>query len=102
MEKIFDIFGDTPFFSYLFREGRLVNKNLVLFGGDWLFRPIFLIKMNNPQCWYIIQQEDQTCKIVAVTNKPSDTKSSWGPFDSQAEAIAKRVGLIRAGKCKPV
>ncbi|MGK7937784.1 MAG: hypothetical protein AB4206_18625 [Xenococcaceae cyanobacterium] len=58
--------------------------------------------MNNPQTWYIIQQEDQTCKIVAIANKPPETKSSWGPFDSQAEAIAKRVGLIRAGKCKPV
>jgi hypothetical protein len=26
----------------------------------------------------------------------------WGPFDSQQEAIARRVGLIRAGKCQPV
>ena len=57
--------------------------------------------MNNPQSWYIIRAENHTCEIIAVTNKPPEAKSSWGPFDSQAEAIAKRVGLIRAGKCKP-
>ena len=56
--------------------------------------------MNNSQTWYIVQQENHTCTIIA-TNKAPDTKSSWGPFNSQAEAIAKRVGLIRAGKCKP-
>ncbi len=75
---------------------------MLLFGGELLFRPIFLSLMNNPQTWYIIQQQDQTCKIVAITDKPPETNFSWGPFDSQAEAIAKRVGLIRAGKCKPV
>ncbi|MEH2423027.1 MAG: DDE transposase family protein [Nostoc sp.] len=26
----------------------------------------------------------------------------WGPFSSQEEAIARRIGLIRAGKCQPV
>ena len=26
----------------------------------------------------------------------------WGPFESKAVAISRRVGLIRAGKCKPV
>jgi hypothetical protein len=25
----------------------------------------------------------------------------WGPFSSREEAIAKRIGLIRAGKCQP-
>ena len=68
-----------------------------------LFRPIFFLAIvNNPQCWYIIQQENHTCEIIAVTDEPPKAKSSWGPFDSQAEAIAKRVGLIRAAKCKPV
>ena len=100
MEKIFDIFEITSSCPHLFRERRLVEQNLVLFGGDRLFRPIFLVIMDNPQCWYIVQQDDYTCKIVAVEKKPSDTQSSWGPFYSQAEAIAKRVGLIRAGKCK--
>lgn len=58
--------------------------------------------MNSPQTWYITQQEDQTCTVIAMTNKLPETKYSyWGPFNSQEEAIAKRVGLIRAGKCKP-
>ncbi|MEM6714570.1 MAG: hypothetical protein AAGD09_17225 [Cyanobacteria bacterium P01_F01_bin.56] len=26
----------------------------------------------------------------------------WGPYASQGDAIARRVGLIRAGKCQPV
>lgn len=57
--------------------------------------------MNSPQTWYIIQQENQTCEIIAVAKEPPFVKFSWGPFNSQADAIAKRVGLIRAGKCKP-
>lgn len=59
--------------------------------------------MNSPQTWYIIRAENQTCEIVSSTKEPSLDKSSWwGPFNSQADAIAKRVGLIRAGKCKPL
>ncbi|MFY7834605.1 MAG: DDE transposase family protein, partial [Pseudanabaena sp.] len=30
-----------------------------------------------------------------------DSVETWGAFASQSEAIAKRVGLIRAGKCTP-
>ena len=57
--------------------------------------------MDSTQTWYVVQQENGTCDIVAVTQEPPAVKSSWGPFDSQTEAIAKRVGLIRAGKCLP-
>ena len=57
--------------------------------------------MNDSENWYIIQQEDNTCAIVAEQKEPSENKEIWGPFPSQAEAIAKRVGLIRSGKCKP-
>jgi hypothetical protein len=57
--------------------------------------------MNNPQQWYIIKQEDGTCQITAVADPPSSTSQAWGPFTSQQEAIAKKIGLIRAGKCKP-
>ncbi|MCY7273232.1 MAG: DDE transposase family protein, partial [Phormidesmis sp. CAN_BIN44] len=32
----------------------------------------------------------------------STQREQWGPFESQGVAIARRVGLIRAGKCKPV
>ena len=57
--------------------------------------------------WYIVKQPDGQCAIV---NAPSDTPPTadqepqpemWGPFESQGEAIARRVGLIRAGKCNP-
>lgn len=50
--------------------------------------------------WYIVQTEaGGHCEIM--TQAPSDVQQSWGPFVSQGEAIARRVGLIRAGKCQP-
>jgi len=59
--------------------------------------------------WYIVKQADGHCDIVPsqppTDAPPADTdqpQSQWGPFDSQADAIARRVGLIRAGKCQPV
>ena len=55
--------------------------------------------------WYIIKLSDEApCQIVAaVLLKDMDPlpTEEWGPFKSQNQAIAKRVGLIRAGKCKP-
>ncbi|QZZ21930.1 hypothetical protein J5X98_05765 [Leptothermofonsia sichuanensis E412] len=57
--------------------------------------------------WYIIQQENGQCIILPAhqVENTSDRRSSnpeqWGPYGSQQEAIARRVGLIRAGKCKP-
>lgn len=56
--------------------------------------------MSNQQNWYIVKQEDGTCEIITAKEKPPNL-SSWGEFASQEEAIAKRVGLIRAGKCQP-
>jgi hypothetical protein len=49
--------------------------------------------------WYILKQESGTCAIA--TQRDPDAVESWGPFASQDEAIARRVGLIRAGKCQP-
>lgn len=67
--------------------------------------------------WYIVLQDGGFCDICSdkqlSTHSPSDeateeedtevapTLECWGPFESQAIAIARRVGLIRAGKCKP-
>ncbi|MDJ0599091.1 MAG: hypothetical protein QNJ37_09675 [Crocosphaera sp.] len=58
--------------------------------------------MNNANNWYILQTENQQCEIVelAPNQLPENTKY-WGPFSSKQEAIARRVGLIRAGKCQP-
>ena len=60
---------------------------------------------SNGSSWYVIKQEDETCKVVelkqaAKTPKQSE-KSQWGGFKSEQEANAKKIGLIRAGKCKP-
>jgi hypothetical protein len=55
--------------------------------------------------WYIIKIADRTCQIVtqaAIDAAETESIERWGPFSSQSEAIAKRVGLIRAGKCQPV
>ena len=56
--------------------------------------------MKDEPTWYIVKQEDGTCEIVTAQEKPSNV-TSWGGFATQEEAIAKRVGLIRAGKCQP-
>ncbi|NJR39597.1 MAG: DDE transposase family protein [Leptolyngbyaceae cyanobacterium CSU_1_4] len=63
--------------------------------------------------WYIVKQPTGHCEIaqreivpidspqdLPQTVPPSDAQT-WGPFESQGEAIARRVGLIRAGKCQP-
>ena len=56
--------------------------------------------MNDKQNWYIVRQEDGTCEIISATKKPPNV-TSWGEFATPEDAIAKRVGLIRAGKCQP-
>ncbi len=54
------------------------------------------------QIWYVVKQQDGTCEIIPVVNESPPTEvDRWGPFTTQQEAIAKRVGLIRAGKCQP-
>jgi hypothetical protein len=49
--------------------------------------------------WYVLKQPEGHCEIVQGTQSSGE---AWGPYGSQGEAIAKRVGLIRAGKCRPV
>jgi hypothetical protein len=54
--------------------------------------------------WYIVKQPTGNCEIVqqeTIEKDPKAEEQTWGPFDSQGEAIARRVGLIRAGKCQP-
>ncbi len=65
--------------------------------------------------WYIVKQPSEQCKILSAAEFASmpiaeenteeeETSSSmkWGPFETQNQAYAKRVGLIRAGKCQPI
>lgn len=84
--------------------------------------------MNSSQTdWHIVQQSNEQCIILTdqalqdLTSQPdidSDADpdadpdaqavkdslplKTWGPFKTQNQAIAKRIGLIRSGKCKPV
>lgn len=58
--------------------------------------------MSKTQNWYIVQNEEGKCQIINCTDQnPLNNQKYWGPFDSEQEAIARRVGLIRAGKCQP-
>ena len=57
----------------------------------------------NAQNWYIVKQENGHCQIVVVREGVVlEEKQSWGPFLSPEEAIARRIGLIRSGKCQPL
>jgi len=62
--------------------------------------------------WYVVSQTGGECLIVTAMELVNysveeeeegdvPTVECWGPFDSENDAIAKRVGLIRAGKCQP-
>ncbi|MEN9225629.1 MAG: hypothetical protein Q6L60_03465 [Thermostichus sp. HHBFW_bins_43] len=56
------------------------------------------------QEWYVIKQPQGFCQVLSlVAGDPLLSQQKyWGPFPSRAEAIARRVGLIRAGQCQPV
>jgi hypothetical protein len=57
-----------------------------------------------PQTWYIVKHPTGNCEIIPTDQIRDDNPEiieQWGPFASQEEAIARRVGLIRAGKCQP-
>jgi hypothetical protein len=85
-------------------------------GGDFLFRgsPFLLGASYDeteamaiawskiPMNWYIVKQPDETCQIVDDSAVAEAAAEKWGPYGSREEAIAKRIGLIRAGKCTPV
>ena len=57
----------------------------------------------SPDGWHVIRQASGQCDICRQTDLDQrlDNPKTWGPFASQADAMAKRVGLIRAGKCLP-
>ncbi|MEL7037633.1 MAG: DDE transposase family protein [Cyanobacteria bacterium J06592_8] len=61
--------------------------------------------MVNSQNFYIVKRPSGNCEIIASEMVQNQEKSqvleSWGPFESKGVAIARRVGLIRAGKCQP-
>ena len=61
--------------------------------------------MEDTQLWYIVKHAGGRCEIVPsklVREDDPNIIEKWGTFASQEEAIAKRIGLIRAGKCQPL
>jgi len=63
--------------------------------------------MTKTQAWYIVKLPKGHCKILPNEQVKGEEKDlniveQWGPFNSPEEAIARRVGLIRAGKCQPI
>ncbi|HEY9850241.1 MAG TPA: hypothetical protein V6D28_12325 [Leptolyngbyaceae cyanobacterium] len=62
--------------------------------------------MENTESWYIVKRNEGNCDILPsreVEGKEQENMvEKWGPIASREDAIARRVGLIRAGKCKPV
>ena len=61
--------------------------------------------MDNTQTWYIVKRSAGNCEIVPSEQIGDDNPAiveKWGPFTAKEEAIARRVGLIRSGKCQPV
>jgi len=60
--------------------------------------------MSDATGWYVVKRPGGSCDVVsaeAAQQLEADTER-WGPYESQGEAVARRVGLIRAGKCQPV
>jgi hypothetical protein len=63
--------------------------------------------MSESEQWYIVKQAEGQCQIItaqelqASQTNENPSEEQWGPFDSEGEAIARRIGLIRSGKCKP-
>jgi hypothetical protein len=56
------------------------------------------------KAWYVVQQATGQCIILSEQEQQAEAQTDqkqWGPFSSKGEAIARRVGLIRAGKCQP-
>ncbi len=59
--------------------------------------------MAKAEAWYVVKQTNGQCAIVSkAADAPVGDGQEWGPYATQQEAIARRIGLIRAGKCQPV
>jgi hypothetical protein len=52
--------------------------------------------------WYIVKNPDASCMITDNAEVATSATEKWGPYATRDEATAKRIGLIRAGKCQPL
>ncbi|MBE9163272.1 DDE transposase family protein [Tychonema sp. LEGE 06208] len=49
----------------------------------------------------ILPLAEPSQKITQIEEQDPTIIDKWGPYDSAEDAIARRIGLIRAGKCQP-
>ena len=56
---------------------------------------------SNSKFWYVIKQQDGTCQVADFDIQQLKTSEQWGAYATEQDAITKKIGLIRAGKCKP-
>jgi chaperone required for assembly of F1-ATPase len=53
--------------------------------------------MSESQNWYVVKENSKTCQILTASELDTTSQAEkWGPYETEGEAIAKRVGLIRA------
>jgi hypothetical protein len=72
---------------------------------DIIIQLIVKIMSDESDKWYIVKSSTGICEIVPnkkiTEEQGGEILERWGPYDSRQDAIAHRVGLIRAGKCQP-
>ncbi|NJN21901.1 MAG: DDE transposase family protein [Leptolyngbya sp. RL_3_1] len=57
----------------------------------------------SPETWFVVKTATGVCEILpSLSEAPGEESPHWGPYASRGEAIVRRIGLIRAGKCRPV
>ncbi|MBW4694342.1 MAG: hypothetical protein KME27_21565 [Lyngbya sp. HA4199-MV5] len=60
------------------------------------------MKQENGQCTIApASSVEPTQNLDAPSPDVASSSEHWGPYESEQDAIARRVGLIRAGKCQP-
>jgi len=61
------------------------------------------LAMTESQKFYIVKRPAGNCEILPIAQIEQNPGiiEQWGPYDSAEDAIARRIGLIRAGKCQP-
>ena len=60
--------------------------------------------MTSTPKFYIVKRPAGNCEILPIAQLEQRNPSiieKWGPYDSPEDAIARRIGLICAGKCQP-
>ncbi|MEG4070954.1 DDE transposase family protein [Microcoleus sp. Pol11C2] len=67
--------------------------------------------MTETSKFYIVKRPAGNCEILPLAESSQTIAQleeqnqsiieKWGPYDSAEDAIARRIGLIRAGKCQP-